>query len=683
MKETVVMAEGTGGRVVVGEEEAREIAGRVAGSQYSLDEVNAAIVWARNQLAHELGTDITIQADCETCRRPLNTHVQGSPCEAEQVEDAYVYVTRQLNRLRDALAAIDARRGNNSALEAMNSELRRQLDEFRANVEAHEREIARLRRERDEQNRHGAELIIHANEQERWEAMEAEADAEGADLLGADGIDVEDHYDTVNESHNLSENRRVVVREEATSVKTAARGPEDAAGARGERTRGAPAHALSPPMRSDPSSDGSDSSSSSSSSSSEEERRRRKRRWRKEGRRRSSSSRDERRRRKKKEKVIVPKRAKKVRDDKVVKVYPGLEDLPPDSPFELRHMTTGKICGGAAVPKTFRDLLKVVEYLDFDKKTNPGDSSFMDYIHKERQFFLSMENASTEETTIYDFVAVFAEKMRTFRHSIRPLKRKVAHFTSFAHFLREYRESRWPNYASEGMIEVEKCAQRREEDISQYYERFCEIRGMAAWPPEALIAWFVSGLHNHDVRHEVQMRQFPVKTLEAVRDCAIELTGLQKVADAMDKRRGNRPHAQSQASAAPSNRRQAKASTASASASAPQASAATQGAIPKRPQNGDGGPAWEPPEVHAQWVARKERAMKFMKDNNYRGCPACACFHRFKKSYKGCRPVCPICDVEFKEGDKRHWWTECRKMPKSREQILEKFKGLRQWWKKE
>ena len=263
MKETVVMAEKNGGRVVVGEEEAREIAGRVAGSQYSLDEVNAAIVWARNQLAHELGTDITIQADCETCRRPLNTHIQGSPCEAEQVEDAYVYVTRQLNRLRDALAAIDARRGNNSALETVNSELKKQLDEFRAREEAHEREIARLRRERDEQNRHGAELIIHANELERWEAMEADADAEGADLLGADGIDVEDHYDTVNKSHNLPENRRVVVREEAMSVKTAARGPEDAAGTRGEKPRGAPAHAHSPPRRSDPSLDGSDSSLSS------------------------------------------------------------------------------------------------------------------------------------------------------------------------------------------------------------------------------------------------------------------------------------------------------------------------------------------------------------------------------------------------------------------------------------
>ena len=247
----------------MGEEEAREIAGRVAGSQYSLDEVNAAIVWARNQLAHELGTDITIQADCETCRRPLNTHTQGSPCEAKQVEDAYVYVTRQLNRLRDALAAIDARRGNNSALETVNSELKKQLDEFRAREEAHEREIARLRRERDEQNRHGAELIIHANELERWEAMEADADAEGADLLGADGIDVEDHYDTVNKSHNLPENRRVVVREEAMSVKTAARGPEDAAGTRGEKPRGAPAHAHSPPRRSDPSLDGSDSSLSS------------------------------------------------------------------------------------------------------------------------------------------------------------------------------------------------------------------------------------------------------------------------------------------------------------------------------------------------------------------------------------------------------------------------------------
>ena len=85
MKESVIMAEGTERRVEVGEEEAREIAGRAVGSQYSLDEVNAAIVWARN---HELGSDITIQADCKRCRRPLNTHPQGIPCEAEEIEDA-------------------------------------------------------------------------------------------------------------------------------------------------------------------------------------------------------------------------------------------------------------------------------------------------------------------------------------------------------------------------------------------------------------------------------------------------------------------------------------------------------------------------------------------------------------------------------------------------------------------
>ena len=143
----MIVAEGERKRVVVGEEEAREIAGRPSNSQYSVEEVDAAIEWARNVLSHELGRDITIQADCERCRRPLNTHVQGEPCQADSVEDPYVNITRQLIRLRDALSAIDARRGNNSALESMNTELKKQLSAYREREEIHEREIARLRRE--------------------------------------------------------------------------------------------------------------------------------------------------------------------------------------------------------------------------------------------------------------------------------------------------------------------------------------------------------------------------------------------------------------------------------------------------------------------------------------------------------------------------------------------------------
>ena len=66
-------------------------------------------------------------------------------------------------------------------------------------------------------------------------------------------------------------------------------------------------------------------------------------------------------------------------------MFPGLEDLPEDSTFELHHQMEGRVCGGNAVEKRVRDLLKIVKYIDFSKKQNPNNSLFLDYIIKERQ----------------------------------------------------------------------------------------------------------------------------------------------------------------------------------------------------------------------------------------------------------------------------------------------------------
>ena len=109
-------------------------------------------------------------------------------------------------------------------------------------------------------------------------------------------------------------------------------------------------------------------------------------------------------------------------------------------------------------------------------------------------------------------------------------------------------------------------------------------------------------------------------------------------------RRSNKPYAASQAACAPSNRRnnqaQVSATKAAPAANTPQVSAAS-GAAPKQQFK-------DSPEEHEKWVARKEKAQEWMKENSFRGCQACAGFHRLKKSYKGCRSFCPICEMEFK-----------------------------------
>ena len=76
---------------------------------------------------------------------------------------------------------------------------------------------------------------------------------------------------------------------------------------------------------------------------------------------------------------------------------------------------------------------------------------------------------------------------------------------------------------------------------------------MGAWSPEALISRFMRGLHDPEVRRDTLMHHFEEKTLESVRDYAIELTGRQRVADAKNRRRDHSPRAKRQASGTSSN----------------------------------------------------------------------------------------------------------------------------------
>ena len=195
------------------------------------------------------------------------------------------------------------------------------------------------------------------------------------------------------------------------------------------------------------------------------------------------------------------------------------------------------------------------------------------------------------------------------------------------------------------------------------------------------LGWLVHvGSTRQDVKEKVQMYSFINPTIEAVRDYAIELSGLKSVKDALNSRRNDRQRNH------PSN---------ASARSRPQVSAAS-GAIPKQSQQQQ--PQHQSQQQQSQrqgrqqqrnqqqrqrsqsapaasedkeaWLKRFNTNFEWMRSKQVYACPRCGRKHRVKFGKDRCVPDCPICGMKFKgDASRRHWWTECRKMPDDDDKI--------------
>ena len=659
--------ESVGAGVGMSEEEVRELVSRPAGSKYALEEITGALNWVRRAMMNELGTEITIAPDCTRCRRPLSTHTPDTVCVAEEVEDTRVYMSRNLTRIRDALSTIDAKRGNEMRLTSKIVEQRQAMMEKEKAMIEKEKEWKRREKEMENEMR---KLRTQLQENEKTKMVAA--------TKSSDTHAVEEEKDATEKSGlNSAPTRVVVLRDESTHRKEVAPAKETpemttpGAAAPGVASTSAvlePKIVFAGGPPDDPSS--SDSDDFSSGDDDRRQRRRRKRSWRDEkGRKGRKPSRDASER--KDERKIVPESSKEVKDEKKVPIYPQLYELEEDSEYCLKHMKGGRICGGTPNNKKFRDLLKVVDSIDFYKKTQ-GETPYSSYVNKVKQFFTSMENGSDDTTCIYEYVAVFSEKNYNHHYTLRPLKQKEAYYTSFRHFVDEFIAARFPDHESQSMIDVERCSQKPDEDISSYYERFCVVKEDAAWPPKSLVGWFMSGLHDKDVKEKVQMYSFINPTIEAVRDYAIELTGLKAVKDALNSRRNDRQRNHPSNASARSRPQVSAASGAIPKQTQQQQSQQRQGRQQQRSQQqrqrSNSAPAAS--EDKEAWLKRFNTNFEWMRSRQIYACPRCGRKHRVKFGKDRCVPDCPICGMKFKgDASRRHWWTECRRMPDDDDKI--------------
>ena len=115
--------------------------------------------------------------------------------------------------------------------------------------------------------------------------------------------------------------------------------------------------------------------------------------------------------------------------------------------------------------------------------------------------------ANKQKPTMYTLAALFRNKATPWKYTIKSLLRKEKYFTSFRHFLREFREKQWPNQAQTALVEAEQCEERGKEQIEEYYERFVQLQEMAGFDPNKRIESFIAGLKDEDVKREVRFEK--------------------------------------------------------------------------------------------------------------------------------------------------------------------------------
>ena len=381
-------------------------------------------------------------------------------------------------------------------------------------------------------------------------------------------------------------------------------------------------------------------------------------------------------------------------DKEPAKVFPALDEVEPE--VELKHQLDGHMCGGHSTADELKQLMRLVTSIDFTKSVQ-GETAYVTYITNEEQLVSAIESvANREKPTLYTLVALFRNKATPWKYTIKTLLKKKEYFTSFRHFLKEFRETQWPNQEQTALIEAEQCEEKVKESIEQYYERFVQLQEMAGLDPEKRIEAFIAGLKDEDVRKEVRYEKYEpnTRTLEKVKNHAVQVKTQKGVAKMMDARARNRVPRDSVAATTrttPSTTRAGPSTSRTMPSMSRAGPSASRGSIHRRP--------WAPtmprkryeqpsrstatrttkPSTTASAVndmaTRVREVRRAMRARAIKGCYGCLEFeHRFLDDFRYCPKTCAFCGIEFRNAANRHMAFECRKLPRTRAEIVEKVR---------
>ena len=378
--------------------------------------------------------------------------------------------------------------------------------------------------------------------------------------------------------------------------------------------------------------------------------------------RRASTSRRERQspsRRHAVEQAVVPEVAALDLGNDVL-VYPGFDE--PEEEVTLTHMRGGPFCGGWAKDTVLRNLTRLTDKVDFTEKKE-GESEPVCYLRHEAEWVSIAKSAINRDTQLYTIVACFANKMTEYTASLQPLLDRQGYFTSFKHFLREWRLVRWPHIRQAVMLEAEECRQLKKESIEKYFERFRTLSEIVGWNINDRVDWFVSGLRDDKIKEAVNQHHFASRSLPEVKQFAVDLTGRLEVAAAMEKRRG-RDKVSMTASVAVAG------VSPSASASRP---ASTTPSGNRKSRKAPKAASVSAATVVNYSEEKREEAAREMRKHRINGCYGCLQSHKFE-GFETCASFCPFCDYTFKTNASRHFPMACNRRPATRREMIDAIK---------
>ena len=418
------------------------------------------------------------------------------------------------------------------------------------------------------------------------------------------------------------------------------------------------------------------------------------------------------------EELITPKRAGRLRDpgddDKLVQVYPGLDD--PESEVRLKHLKGGHIVGGHGDRKDMKELEKYTQSIDFKTKEK-NEKEFITFLRNLNEYMSKLETWCNRETTIYTLVAVFVGKTPHWRSTNDDLLCKQEHFTSFRHYMEEFKQKQWPNLKQQTMAEARECIQTpHDPSIEAYAERFKDLYKLAGLAVNDHIDQFISGLSNETVKEACRKQNWPEeeRTIDEVRKYASSIQSTAEVGRKLDAEKLARTRQfqkTGQVGAVGSSKKPGRLSPEKkyqnyqkeASRQRPQQYQQTQRPRQQYQQQSYQQRTYQKPQqkpyqrpyqkpyqrqttssnqqqqqtsrtsTTAASSADKIKELK-AKMENFRlvGCYGCCSnAHTWAPNFKNCGPGCPFCLTQFKPGRPRHYAIDCNKLPSTRSKIIE------------
>ena len=207
--------------------------------------------------------------------------------------------------------------------------------------------------------------------------------------------------------------------------------------------------------------------------------------------------------------------------------FPGLNE----KSVPLCHQTNGSLCGGSPDNQAMKYLTKVVTMTI--SKTDTAEQ----WIDKWSQLYLMMKVHCGSES-IYTLLALWVKLTPTLYRHYSEMLEKVAYFTSFQHFVREFAASNYPSLKTVALSKLTNCRQKENQTVREYRLDFTELVKMCDRRLDDYTYEFYCGLKSDRHKSVLQSKDWGAEgmTIDGITNHIAGMEDISRVRNALDKR---------------------------------------------------------------------------------------------------------------------------------------------------